>query len=49
VVWQGRLDRSARELAGPAGVRTDNVKLDVELLTRDGGGGSTGPPPRCLD
>ena len=49
VVWQGRLDASARKLAGPAGVRTDNVKLDLELYTRDGDRESTGPAPRCLD
>ncbi|MBZ0236130.1 MAG: hypothetical protein K8M05_27635, partial [Deltaproteobacteria bacterium] len=32
VVWRGRLPAAARALAGPAGMRTDNVALDAELL-----------------
>ncbi|MCL4223101.1 MAG: hypothetical protein KJZ91_01350 [Myxococcales bacterium] len=32
VVWRGRLDADALALAGPAGLRTDNVALDAELL-----------------
>jgi hypothetical protein len=28
LVWQGALPEAARELAGPAGLRTDNVRLD---------------------
>ncbi|HVK78147.1 MAG TPA: hypothetical protein VM734_32800 [Kofleriaceae bacterium] len=36
VVWEGALPASARSLAGPAGLRTDNVVADVELLTADG-------------
>jgi len=34
LLWQGRLPETARSLAGPAGIRSDNVALDiVELST----------------
>ncbi len=32
VVWRGRLPDAARTLAGPAGLRTDNVAVEAELL-----------------
>lgn len=32
VAWQGELPEAARELAGPAGLRTDNVKLERVVL-----------------
>lgn len=32
VVWRGRLADDARALEGPAGLRTDNVAIDAELL-----------------
>jgi hypothetical protein len=32
VVWEGELDRRVHDLVGPAGLRSDNVALDVELL-----------------
>lgn len=32
VVWRGRLPDAARTLAGPAGLRSDNVALEAELL-----------------
>ncbi|HUQ06785.1 MAG TPA: hypothetical protein VM261_29985 [Kofleriaceae bacterium] len=32
VVWRGRLADDARALDGPAGLRTDNVAIDAELL-----------------
>ena len=30
VVWRGTLPASARELRGPAGIRSDNVKFDID-------------------
>ena len=33
-VWSGPLSQSALQLTGPAGVRTDNVKLDFSLYVR---------------
>ncbi len=32
VVWRGRLDAAAGALTGPAGMRSDNLGFDVELL-----------------
>ena len=32
VVWRGLLSEQARALDGPAGMRTDNLTLDAELL-----------------
>jgi len=39
LAWQGRLPEEARELAGPAGLRTDNVKLDQLELAAPAGDG----------
>jgi hypothetical protein len=36
LVWQGALPDSARWLSGPAGIRTDNVVIDAELMTVPG-------------
>ncbi len=36
VVWDGKLPAGARRLGGPAGLRTDNVTVDAELLTAAG-------------
>jgi hypothetical protein len=33
-VWSGPLPHAALQLVGPAGVRTDNVKLDFSLYVR---------------
>ena len=42
--WHGRLPDEARTLSGPAGLRTDNLRLDrVELSAAHGGG----PAPAC--
>jgi hypothetical protein len=32
VAWQGKLPEEARALAGPAGLRTDNVKIEALQL-----------------
>ena len=37
VVWKGTLDKAARDLDGPAGYRSDNVRADIEL-SADGDG-----------
>jgi hypothetical protein len=42
--WHGTLPVEARDLAGPAGLRTDNLRLDrVELAVASG----AGHPPAC--
>jgi hypothetical protein len=38
VVWEGELDPGARGLSGPAGMRSDNVRYDAELLVAPAGG-----------
>ena len=32
VVWRGRLPSTAREIVGPAGLRTDNVAIEISRL-----------------
>jgi hypothetical protein len=45
IAFQGRLPDGARSLAGPAGLRSDNVAFDlVELAAPAGGGGAV---PTC--
>ena len=39
VVWEGELPAEARDLAGPAGLRTDNVKLERVVLAAPHGDG----------
>lgn len=48
LAWQGRLPTAARELAGPAGVRSDN--LDFELTAFDAADrqDTTAPAPKCV-
>lgn len=41
MIWQGTLPAAARELRGPAGFRTDNVKADVTLLVAPDPSGET--------
>ncbi len=36
LVWQGSLGEAAADLAGPVGLRTDNVIVDAVLLTTPG-------------
>jgi hypothetical protein len=36
LAWEGELDDAAAALRGPAGVRSDNLKLDLELRIRPG-------------
>ena len=43
MVWRGRLPKSARDLFGPAGIRSDNVTFDGELLAD----GDFTAPPKC--
>ena len=45
IAWQGHLPDDARDMTGPAGIRSDNLKLDgLELATPHG----TGPAERDL-
>jgi hypothetical protein len=47
LAWEGALDDDAASLRGPAGVRSDNLKLDLELRIRPG---NTPPTQaRCAD
>jgi len=48
VVWRGALDARARTLRGPAGLRTDNVRIDAELLVAPADPGQPRPSiPGC--
>jgi hypothetical protein len=40
LVWSGTLDATARDLSGPAGLRSDNVEATIELSTQGGGKGA---------
>jgi hypothetical protein len=42
-VWKGRLPKAARDLYGPVGLRTDNMKVDTELLAS----GDFSTAPKC--
>jgi hypothetical protein len=44
LLWQGRLPDSARDIHGPAGIRSDNVKLELISLAAPH---SEGKPPTC--
>lgn len=44
LLWQGRLPDAARAIAGPAGIRSDNVRFDlVALATQPGTPAATAP------
>ena len=43
-VWQGRLPDAARDIKGPAGIRSDNVQLDIVELAAPA---KPGDPPAC--
>jgi hypothetical protein len=40
VAWEGKLTADARDLAGPAGMRSDNMSLDAELLAAGAASGT---------
>ena len=43
MVWRGKLPKGARSLVGPAGLRSDNVRFDGQLLAD----GDFSTPARC--
>ena len=45
VVWRGRLPASARDLVGPAGLRSDNLAFDLEAF--DAPTGDLASAPAC--
>jgi len=45
LVWQGTLPAEARDLGGPAGFRTDNVKAELALETTARAGAPACPKP----
>ena len=45
-VWEGRLGEAAAALEGPAGVRTDNVRLEF-VLAIEAAAAATAPLPHC--
>ncbi len=48
ITWQGTLPTSARELAGPAGVRSDNLAWELISLSTDQHGGND-VVAKCVD
>jgi hypothetical protein len=48
VVWRGELPAAARELSGPAGVRSDNLAFDISAVAVEARLGNE-PDAKCLD
>jgi hypothetical protein len=47
LVWEGAVGRDAAALVGPVGIRSDNVKLEIELTAGRSGGAQPGAPLAC--
>lgn len=47
LLWQGTLPDTARAITGPAGVRSDNVKLDLISLSAPHSPQGEAAPPAC--
>jgi hypothetical protein len=47
VVWEGSVGAGAMEFDGPVGIRSDNVRVGVELFAGQTGGGKAGTAPAC--
>jgi hypothetical protein len=47
-VWEGDVGAGARRLSGPVGLRSDNVRLEIELATAPALAGAAGAPKPCL-
>jgi hypothetical protein len=49
LVWRGPLPAAARDLSGPAGLRSDNVSFDLVSFSAPAAGSSAsgGPSPKC--
>ena len=46
-VWEGELGAEALRLAGPVGVRSDNVRLEIELSAAAALPGAAGRARAC--
>jgi|ERR1700733_6862531 len=47
VVWEGSVGAGAVTLDGPVGIRSDNVRIELELFAAQAGGGRAGTIPAC--
>jgi hypothetical protein len=47
-VWEGDVGSGVRRLSGPVGLRSDNVRLEIELATAPALAGAAGAPKPCL-
>ena len=47
VVWEGSVGAGVMGLDGPVGIRSDNVRIGVELFAGQAGGGKAGMVPAC--
>jgi hypothetical protein len=47
VVWEGSVGAGAMAFEGPVGMRSDNVRLNLELFAEEAGGGKGGAIPAC--
>ena len=47
VVWEGSVGAGAMGLEGPVGIRSDNVRLKLELFADEAGGKKVGAIPAC--
>jgi hypothetical protein len=47
VVWEGSVGAGAMGLDGPVGIRSDNVRVGVQLFAGQASGGKAGARPAC--
>jgi hypothetical protein len=46
-VWEGEVGADAAALEGPVGIRSDNVRLEFDLLVREAASGHSKPEKPC--
>ena len=47
VVWEGNVGAGAMAFDGPVGIRSDNVRIELELFADEAGGGRAVARPAC--
>ncbi len=47
LVWEGSVGAVAMEFDGPVGIRSDNVRLNLELFAEEADGKKVGAMPEC--
>jgi hypothetical protein len=47
VVWEGSVGAGAMAFDGPVGIRSDNVRIELELFAGQASGGRVGTIPVC--